>query len=105
MATETYTKGDWKVVHEFNVEVGNHRGIASCGSFTDSKNPEKTRSENIANAHLIAAAPDLYEALKEITELAPRDKLNLPYAVQAVEIADKALAKVKEVNNAKQDEI
>lgn len=38
---------------------------------------------------------ELYEALKEITELAPRDKLRLPYAIQAVEIADKALAKAE----------
>lgn len=42
------------------------------------------------------AAPDMYEALKEITELAPRDKLRLPYAIQVVEIAEKALAKAKE---------
>ncbi len=37
----------------------------------------------------------MYEALKEITELAPRDKLRLPYAVRVVEIADKALAKAE----------
>ena len=41
------------------------------------------------------AAPDMYEALKEITELAPRDKLKLPYAIKVVEIADKALAKAE----------
>ncbi len=49
----------------------------------------------VANAPLIAAAPDMYEALKEIVGLAPRDKLKLPYAIQVVEIADKALAKVE----------
>ena len=38
---------------------------------------------------------EMYRALKEITELAPRDKLRLPYAIQAVEIADKALAKAE----------
>jgi len=41
------------------------------------------------------AAGDMYEALKEITELAPRDKLRLPYAIQVVKIADEALAKAK----------
>ncbi len=41
------------------------------------------------------AVVDMQEALKEITELAPRDKLKLPYAIQAVEIADKALAKAE----------
>ena len=45
---------------------------------------------------LIRKAPQMYEALKEITELAPRDKLRLPYAIAAVEIADKALAKAEE---------
>ena len=48
-----------------------------------------------ANVRLIASAPKLYQALKEITELAPRDKLRLPYAHQVVEIADKALALVE----------
>jgi hypothetical protein len=38
--------------------------------------------------------PAMYEALKEISELAPRDKLRLPYAHQVVEIVDKALALV-----------
>ena len=37
----------------------------------------------------------LCNALKEITELAPRKKLNLPYAIQVVEIADKALAELR----------
>lgn len=48
------------------------------------------------NPNLCKAAPELYEALKEIKELAPRDKLRLPYALQVVEIADKAIAKVGE---------
>ncbi len=79
-------------------------------------NPNRARARHIDDsfAHLIAAAvnacqsvnPDnpmavaesikfMYEALKEITELAPRDKLRLPYAIAAVEIADKALAKAE----------
>jgi len=48
-----------------------------------------------ANAQLIAAAPYMYEALKEITELAPRNKLKLPYAIQVVEIAEQALAEAE----------
>ena len=55
------TKGDWKVVHEFNVEADNHRGIASCG-FSNNMRVEETHRENVANAQLIASAPDLYEA-------------------------------------------
>ena len=37
---------------------------------------------------------DAIKALRDITELAPREKLRLPYAIQAVEIADQALAGV-----------
>jgi len=61
-----YTKGEWKVAHEYNVAVGN-RGVASCGGYTSNmSDADKITQENIANAHLISASPDMYEALKEI---------------------------------------
>ena len=52
-------------------------------------------SYGITYCPLHKAAPKLLLALKEITELAPRDKLKLPYAIQVVEIADRAIAKVE----------
>lgn len=69
-----YTKGKWKVVHEFNVESENHRVIASCGSFFDNTKSDSTRQENIANAHLISSSPDLYEALKSALVLLDKQR-------------------------------
>ncbi len=63
-----YTKGEWKVVHEMNVESETRRGICSCG-FQSNHNPVATFQENVANAHLIAAAPKMYEALKDLYEV------------------------------------
>lgn len=62
-----FTKGKWKVVHEFNVEADNRRGVASCG-YSNNDDSDNTTKENIANAHLIAAAPDLYEACMECVD-------------------------------------
>lgn len=106
-----HTKDDWRVEDETQIVAG-ERLVANTGGYASNVKP--ARLENIGNAHLIAAAvnackeinPDnpmavaesikeLREALKEITELAPRDKLNSPYAKQVVEIADKALAKAE----------
>jgi len=56
-----HTKGEWKVSDNWNVTTDN-RLIVSCGGFSDGTH--ETHDENIANAHLISAAPDMYEALK-----------------------------------------
>lgn len=55
--------------------------------------------ERMANAHLIAAAPDLLEALKLLHEVAGSIKAdsrmlkNYPNLLGAVRVADKAIAK------------
>ena len=56
-----YTKGPWKLHDmEDNTIVGNdHLAIADANAISRSK------EENQANAHLIAAAPELLEACKE----------------------------------------
>jgi hypothetical protein len=60
-----YTKGEWKYEHEYryhNVVAidGNTKStVVQCGTLENSE----------ANAHLIAAAPEMYEALKEIKSL------------------------------------
>lgn len=61
-----YTKGPWKVIHEFNVISDTGRIIAACGGHSDNHNVEGTYNANIANTRLIAAAPDMYEALKDL---------------------------------------
>jgi len=87
-----YTKGEWKRYGRHIHINTNNTSDEIAGVLCPGWMP---REEAQANAHLIAAAPDMYEALKEITELAPRAMLKLPYAIQAVEIAEKALAKAE----------
>jgi hypothetical protein len=63
-----FTPGPWEIIFEFNVQkTGAKRGICSCGGYQN--NREDSYDENIANAHLIAAAPDMYEALRKAFNL------------------------------------
>lgn len=74
------TKGEWNIKHSeskdaFNVVgtiVGGKYKIARCPYFVDITLPEfsaRNRSECEANAKLIASAPDLLEACKELLGL------------------------------------
>jgi len=57
-----YTKGEWKIEDETNIFCGD-KLIATAGGYSD--NYTSPRAENKANAHLIASAPDLYEACNQ----------------------------------------
>lgn len=66
-----YTKGKWTINKSSPTDVyainnGSHF-VAECG------NPYLPNGEDLANAHLISAAPDMYEAIKmainELTEI------------------------------------
>ncbi len=61
-----HTPGPWKVGHRQNVIVNSYGTIlANCEFSHSAKNRRKpTGEQSIANARLIAAAPDLLEALK-----------------------------------------
>ena len=65
----SYTKGEWVINSKAsrNVRCGNIT-IASCSSGQSGE----LEDEEIANAQLIAAAPDLLEALQEIVGLTNR---------------------------------
>lgn len=52
-----WTPGPWEAVNERDVDTADGKCIAIMGVGVD---------EFEANAHLIAAAPDLYEALEKI---------------------------------------
>ena len=70
-----HTSGEWVVKYGTNVVVKDPargemgRLIANTGSYSESgvgvtlERMEQVRSENEANAHLCAAAPDFYEAV------------------------------------------
>lgn len=75
-----YTKGKWKVVnYGSKYEVQSDKRIAVVDTVDD--------------ANLIAAAPEMYEALQAIIDECPNPKL--PYGNRIVEIAKQALTKVE----------
>jgi len=68
----THTPGPWSVVdHKTaseNIYAANGRHIVNVGAHDYGWQPgqERSRDECMANAYLIAAAPEMYEALKEV---------------------------------------
>ena len=67
-----YTPGPWEIKYEFNVMDCKGRNIAACGGFMTNVNSEDVHAEKIANTLLIAAAPDMYEALDNVCSLVCR---------------------------------
>jgi hypothetical protein len=63
-----YTLGPWKVKYEFNV-FSENRVVAACGGHSNNVDSAGVHVENIANAHLCAAAPEMYEALRWLLHL------------------------------------
>jgi uncharacterized membrane protein YccC len=63
-----HTKGPWRVsrLTETTVENSHGRGVCSTGGYQQNFDTERVYQENRANARLIAAAPDMYEALKAV---------------------------------------
>lgn len=60
-----YSRGDWKVV----TNMDGHKTIVRTGSgFIAVTKVARPKEECEANAHLIASAPKLYEALKALTK-------------------------------------
>ena len=69
MREKLHTPGPWVIKHDFNVmgtgrDGTKNRCVAQCGGY--SSNMVDPTRENIANAHLIAAAPELLEALEDV---------------------------------------
>jgi hypothetical protein len=74
---EKFTKGPWEVFHVTHGKSsttavmlkGTRKEIISWTGFDASH----FYKDNLANAHLIAAAPELYESLRGINPLLPED--------------------------------
>lgn len=60
------TPGKWEVWEEINVRSNTGRAICSCGV---TQGTQQSRRENIANAKLIAAAPELKAEVTRLSEL------------------------------------
>jgi len=86
MADLNYTKGKWEI-EGCNIQTANGRTIALA---YDPDRPYHETPIALANARLIAAAPDMYKALKEIiTDLEGWNK----YDQRFLEKGKQALAK------------
>jgi hypothetical protein len=98
MSAPAFTTGPWMVDGGIDVHEAAEGGvckIAQCGHLTSyRRGREITLAEVEANARLIAAAPDLYEALAQLLDdldaLAPTRP-----CTQAIEGAQAALAKAR----------
>lgn len=101
----THTKGPWVIIREYNVHsIGLNRSVASCGGYQSSLNQEEAHLENVANAHLIAAAPDLLETCEAINSKidqrmidywGPNAIHNISLTVQEIEALRAAIAKAR----------
>lgn len=76
MADTKFTPGRWIAAQKHSSKVGlpvvaspHGRSIASVTFFGLGENFKNHDDESYANAHLIAAAPELYEALEDVLGL------------------------------------
>lgn len=91
MNERKWTKGPW-YADRVHVTAWDGRGVAGCGYRRSSDYNRADHAENMNNAHLIAAAPDLYEALEGAIKLL---ELHVCGASDVVESARAALAKAR----------
>lgn len=85
MAAETYwTPGPWQahslMVSEVGKPIGRGHDICHCGL---GMRPNREVDQSEANAQLIAAAPDLYEALQRLDRFGHTDA-TWDYALRAM---------------------
>lgn len=65
---DKFTPGPWALHKYSSTTVQNEAGrtVASCGGYQDNMSDGAFAVENEANARLIAAAPELVEALRDM---------------------------------------
>jgi len=69
-----YTKGEWKLTKDKRqIWVGDGTD-KMCVAYLGIKGMSLPDDECIANAHLIAAAPDMYEALRQYVRIGILDE-------------------------------
>jgi hypothetical protein len=95
MTGTKHTPGPW-IIFDMDQEVGvtpeNGKGdIAHCSGFDSNR----FHSEEVANAHLIAAAPDLLEALVLLLQVNDGVPMLGIEASKRIESARAAIAKAK----------
>ncbi len=96
MSETKWTPGPWAIRYQFNVYGAGDRLAANTGGHSDNRDPDGGTAENKANAALVSAAPDLYEALAGTLALARLKWGNLDDGANTVFAhADAALLKAR----------
>lgn len=96
-----YTKGEWKVVtargepwEDYRIIKSDTKTVATLSVYGTGASATKLEVE--ANANLIAAAPDMYEALKAWDKyLDTGPPQNLTFKEKAWHLTEQALAKAE----------
>lgn len=89
-----YTPGPWTTYRHSETTVcsASGRTVAACGGYQDNFSDGGYHRENITNARLIAAAPELVEALREVIGWHDdADNLHKPIEVRAAYMRARAL--------------
>ena len=88
----SYTPGPWTTEQRPRRKINIH--ALTWGHLAEVYQTTSTKEEGLANARLIAAAPELYEALKAARENLHSGESAIPAANDVVEQIDAVLAKV-----------
>jgi len=98
MTEKQWTEGPWKLRPEFSEDHGQYSIEGADGIELTRVEAwmGKHREESRANARLIAAAPELYEALEDIVQTMRAQQRNgIYWDPQTVEAADAALLRAR----------
>ena len=94
MANSEYTKGEWELEQH-----GDNAMLVVCGDKTIARTSNGSTIDDlveiIANANLIAAAPDLYEALKELNKLQKQGNIKIHGNSKVRDVIRQALSKAE----------
>lgn len=105
MSENKFTKGPWMVDlflsdnEHFVINIPNKDGVAFIERHVSGKD-----QEDLPNAHLIAAAPEMYEALKQIRILMGQiEGKATTQSFEAASIIAKVLAKASPITNPQEE--
>jgi len=99
MMKTKHTPGPWKQMKRANATVSNadeSRIVAACGGYSSNMDDGKHLYENLANAKLIAAAPEMLETLYEIIGYIQRSERESMFAGNIRRKCEAAIKKATE---------
>jgi hypothetical protein len=98
MSETKHTPGPWQAADITDANLIPHRWVCGCGNdwavITRKAGAVALQQESCANARLIAAAPELLEALEALVA-ADLPNSNREHCLKATDIARTAIAKAK----------